>query len=74
MKFFRKNKERKTQGTLTDHISVYLNCRQRKVADWLNGKTAGVSRKSLIYGLVFFCLLFGSYLIYVLISAFNSNI
>lgn len=74
MKFFRKNKERKTQGTLTDHISVYLNGRQRKVADWLNGKTAGVSRKSLICGLVFFCLLFGSYLIYILIGAFNSKI
>lgn len=71
MRFFRKNRERKTQGTLTDHISVYLDGRQRKVAHWLNVKTASISRKSLTYGLVFFCLLFGGYLIYVLIGAFN---
>jgi hypothetical protein len=34
--------------------------RQRKVADFLNRKAATLSPKQLVWGLVIFCLVFGS--------------
>lgn len=71
MKFFRKIKRDKEQLTLTDHIAAYMESRQRKLADWLNRKVSGISGQKMRYLLIAFCLTVGSYLMYVLLKAFN---
>lgn len=71
MKFFRKIKRDKEQATLTDHIAAYMESRQRKLANWLNQKASGISRQKMCYLLMVFCLIVGSYLMYILLQAFN---
>lgn len=71
MKFFKKTKRDKVQPTLTDHIAAYMESRQRKIADWLNKKASGISGQKMRYLLIAFCLIVGSYLIYILLQAFN---
>lgn len=71
MKFFRKIKRDKEQATLTDHVGAYMESRQRKLADWLNRKASGISSQKMRYLLIVFCLVVGSYLMYILLQAFN---
>jgi hypothetical protein len=71
MKLFGKKKNGETNEKLTDHIACYLEKRQRRLADWLNIKTNGVSTKSVMYALIVFCTLATSYLLYIIISAFS---
>jgi len=71
MKFFRKTKREKGQVTLTDHLAAYLENWQRSLADRLNEKTRKLSGKTLLYLLIVFCALVGSYLLYIILQAFN---
>lgn len=71
MKIFRKIKRDKVHATLTDHIAAYMDSRQRKLADWLNQKANGISGQNMRYLLITFCLVVGSYLMYILLQAFN---
>lgn len=71
MKFFRKIKRDKEQATLTGHIAAYMESRQRKLANWLNRKASGISGQKMRYLLIAFCLVVGSYLMYILLQAFN---
>lgn len=71
MKFLRKIKRDKVHATLTDHIATYMDSRQRKLANWLNQKTSGISAQKMRYLLIAFCLVVGSYLMYILLQAFN---
>lgn len=72
MGLFKKRHHRISEETLTDHIAHYVNQRQRKLADYLNIKTRNISGSALLYGLIIFCTVFGSYLIYLLTSAFGA--
>ncbi|WP_205943138.1 hypothetical protein [Pedobacter cryotolerans] len=72
MALFKKRNHRFSEETLTDHIANYVNQRQRKLADYLNIKTRHASGSSLLYGLIIFCTVFGSYLLYLLTSAFGA--
>lgn len=54
-----------------EKISLAIQRRQRVYADYLQAKTAGFSKRTLILLLVAFCLLLGSSSSYVLISAFR---
>ncbi len=58
----------KTQ--IAERIAGRLLYYQRKTADYLNRKTAGMSRKLLLLLLAGFCLASGSYCLYLLIKAF----
>ena len=71
MKFFRKIKRDKVQVTLTDQIAAYIDTRQRKLANWLNQKASSISGQKMRYLLFAFCLIVGSYLMYILLQAFN---
>ncbi|ATP56498.1 hypothetical protein CPT03_08435 [Pedobacter ginsengisoli] len=71
MKFFRKTKREKGQITLTGHLAAYLENWQRSLADRLNEKIRKLSGKALLYLLILFCVLVGSYLLYIILRAFN---
>jgi len=71
MKFFKKIKRDKVQITLTDQIAAYMDTRQRKLANWLNQKASGISGQKMRCLLIAFCLVVGSYLMYILLQAFN---
>lgn len=68
-----KNPERRSQ--LQDRralgIAVRILSRQRKIADYLNRKTAGVTAKGWLAMLIAFCTLFGSYCLWLLMQAFG---
>lgn len=59
------------EGKLSWQVGEYLNQRQRKLADYLNNKTRNVSATAILFGLIIFCAVFGSYLIYLLTGAFG---
>lgn len=71
MRLFRKRKSLETNGKLTDHIAYYVENRQRRLANWLNGKAKHVSKQSVLSGLIIFCALVASYLLYIMFSAFS---
>jgi hypothetical protein len=71
MRLFGKKKGGGTNGKLTDHIRYHLEKRQRRLADWLNIRTNGVSKKSILYGLIAFCAVAASYLLYIMLTAFS---
>ncbi len=71
MRLFKKAKKEREHGTLTDHIADYLEKRQHRLADWLNQKTNGVSKKLVLYGLIVFCAIAISYLLYIMLTAFS---
>jgi hypothetical protein len=54
-------------GKISDKM---LRC-QRKTADYLNRRTAGMSRRLWLFLLFVFCLAFGSYCLYLFIRAFQ---
>lgn len=73
MKLFAKNRA----DSLTDKQEALAGCiagritqTQRRTADWLNGKTAGLPPKIWLLLLVLFCLCFGAYCLYLLVAAF----
>lgn len=70
MKFFGKNKQAQTEGTLTSGLNLWITGRQRELADFLNAKTQLLSGKTLVFGLVLFCVIVGSYCLYLITSGF----
>ena len=72
MKFFSKKERPIPSGTLTQQIGAYLLGRQRKLADYLNARTARCSKRAVLYGLIVFCSGVGSYLLYLLLAAFGA--
>jgi len=74
MKLFAKNNaDRLTAGqkALAGRIAGRITRTQRRVAEWLNVKTAGLPAKTWLLLLVLFCLAFGAYCLYLLVIAFN---
>ncbi len=74
MKFFGKRGKAGSSATITSRMARYLENRQRKLADYLNGKTVHVPKTTILYALVVFCTVFGGYLLYLIanaIGAFN---
>ena len=59
-------KQEKTAGKLAD----FILSSQRKAADYLNGRTAHLSALSRLLLLILFCVVFGSYCLYLLLQAF----
>ncbi|RQO74504.1 hypothetical protein DBR43_03690 [Pedobacter sp. KBW06] len=70
MKFFRKNKQPHTEGTLTTKLNLWIDDKQRKTADFLNTKTQFLRGKILMLALVLFCAVVGSYCLYLITSGF----
>lgn len=70
MRLFKKRVRKEGSGSLlTEKIAVGILSRQRKWADYLNARVVGCSFRSRLFVLVVFCLISGSYLIYLLISS-----
>lgn len=72
MGLFKRRSHRVSESSLTGRIENYLEKKQRKLADYLNVKTKNVSADAMIMSLVVFCLLVGSYLLWVLANAFGA--
>mgnify|MGYP003577442845 FL=1 len=72
MGLFKKRNQRISENTLAGRIENYLDRKQRKLADYLNIKTKNVSAAGVLMALVVFCLLVGSYLLWVLANAFGA--
>lgn len=70
MKYFRKNRQPQTEGTLTAKLNIWIDEKQRKIADFLNTKTQFLSGKTLMFALVLFCVVVGSYCLYLITSGF----
>lgn len=74
MKLFTNSKEERLtsrQEALAGRIAGRITRTQRRTAEWLNRKTAGLSAKTWLLLLVLFCLAFGAYCLYLLVIAFN---
>ncbi len=74
MKLFAKSRADKLtarQEVLAGRIAGRIRRTQRRLAGWLNGKTAGLTAKNWLWLLVLFSLGFGAYCLYLLFSAFN---
>lgn len=74
MKLFAKGREERLtarQEAITDSIAGRIRQYQRRTAEWLNGKTAGLTAKNWMWLLVLFSIGFGAYCLYLLLSAFN---
>ncbi|RZK13144.1 MAG: hypothetical protein EOO46_00505 [Flavobacterium sp.] len=72
MGLFKKRHHNVPKNTLSQQINAFINICQRKLADYLNVKTRRLSNITLLLGLIIFCALFGSYLLYLLMSAFGA--
>ncbi|MES2650543.1 MAG: hypothetical protein V4663_02330 [Bacteroidota bacterium] len=70
MKGFKKPRT-STGDTLTGRAGIYLDRQQRKAADYLNKRTKGLSKKTILFGLFIFTLIVSIYLLYLIISAFS---
>lgn len=70
MKFFKKNKQTQVEGTLTSKLSLWIAVKHRKLADFLNTKTQFLRGKRLMFVLVLFCAIVGSYCLYLITSGF----
>jgi len=69
MKFLKKLRHTERPETLSMRMAAYLERWQRKVADWLNSRTTGLSKQDLTFGLVIFCSAFGGYMLWLLIAS-----
>lgn len=72
MKLFSRPGERLSdrQELLAEKLARRITDRQRQLADWLNLKTAGLSFNGWLLLLIGFCMLFGTYCLWLLVSAF----
>ena len=74
MRLFAKNRAARLtekQEVLAGRLAGRLTRAQRRMADWLNGKTAGLNAKAWLLLLAVFCAAFGAYCLSLLISVFN---
>lgn len=74
MKLFKERRAGNLTGrqvALAGRIAKCITAGQRRVANWLNGKTAGLSAGAWLFWLVLFSLGFGAYCLYLLVAAFN---
>ncbi len=58
------------QEAMAGRLAQRLTRSQRRLADWLNGKTSGLSVRTWRLLLVLFCILFGTYCLYLLVAVF----
>ncbi|SMD01491.1 hypothetical protein [Pedobacter nyackensis] len=74
MNIFRQTKDKLSNGQeqTAEKIADKIVKAQRKVADYLSSKTAGISVKTWRLLLIGFCILFGGYCIYLLAQVFNN--
>lgn len=71
MKLFNNIRERMNSEETTQKIAGNILTRQSRIADYLNTKTKHLSGKALLIALIGFCVVFGSYCLYLLLSAAN---
>ncbi len=73
MRLFKKQERPLTGGqeNTANRIADRILKAQQQAADYLNNKTGGFSRKNWLLTLIMFSVVFGSYCLYLLISAFN---
>lgn len=69
MKPFKRKTATQTGSTFSAQFGDKIIRKQRKIADYLNKKTEFLSGKALLILLIFFCVIFGSYCLYLISSA-----
>jgi amino acid permease len=71
MKLFKNINERMTSDELAQSISGSILAWQSRIAGYLNRKSKHLPGKTLLFILIGFCALFGSYCLYLLIGAIH---
>ena len=71
MKLFKRNKQAASHQVLAQKIAGTIISKQQKIAGYLNAKTKNIPAKKWLFILIGFCILFGSYFAYLLLTAFN---
>jgi len=71
MRFFSKSPERNEGNTFSDQLSQKVNRQGQKLANHLNRRLNSLNGKTLLFLLVLFCLLYGTYCLRLIISVFN---
>lgn len=59
------------QQAAAERIAEKLISRQKRLADYLNAKTSGISGKTWLMLLIGFCLVFGLYCLQLVIAAWS---
>lgn len=73
MRFFKKRvRVAGNSDAVSARIASLILTKQRQLANYLNARFAELSLRRRIYLLIGFCTLIGTYLVYVLISAFTN--
>lgn len=67
--FKREKKEAVDNDAVADKIANYILASQRQLADYLNSKLARFPRKAICYSIWVFCIAFGGYCTYLLITS-----
>ena len=71
MRFFSKKPERNEGDTFSNQLSQKINRQGQKLAKHLNGKVNSLNGKTLLFLLILFCVLYGTYCLCLIISVFN---
>lgn len=71
MKLFKTTRSDLNCDSVAGKIAKKIIGSQHRIADYLNQRTKMVSRKSSVLALAAFCVVSASYLIWLLINAFN---
>lgn len=74
MSFFKKRRNvllTTAQQEVAQRIAEKLISRQKRLADYLNAKTSGISPRSWLWLLIVFCLVFGCYCLRLVLGAWS---
>lgn len=71
MRLFKRNKEAVNHDAVAQKIARSIISKQQRIAGYLNAKTKNISARTWLFILIGFCIVFGSYCAYLLITAFN---
>lgn len=71
MRFFSKSPQRSKEETFSNQLSQKVDRQGQKLAKLLNQKANRLNGKTLLFLLILFCLLYGTYCLYLITSVFK---
>lgn len=71
MALFKQRKTQTNDNTLSDRVSEGITKQEHKLAEYLNNKTSLLSTKTILFALVLFCIVIGTYCLLLITCAFN---
>lgn len=71
MALFKQRKTQTNDNTLAERFSEGISNQERKLAEYLNNRTSLLSTKAILFALVLFCIVVGTYCLLLITCAFN---